>query len=113
MGTRVPLFFSWHCLPKSRVNAVSLCVSSSRPLFHYSCVFFLDIFVSRQLRKVAACEAALERVVVEADEAVGSYGGGMSRATSDQVGFQRSNRHHRSTVENPALFLKKKEKHNL
>lgn len=37
-----------------------------------------------QLRKVAACEAALERVVLEADEAVGSYGQ-MPRAMSDQV----------------------------
>lgn len=37
-----------------------------------------------QLRKVAACEAALERVVLEADEALGSYGQ-VGRPTSDQA----------------------------
>lgn len=37
-----------------------------------------------QLRKVAACEAALERVVLEADEALVNHGQ-MGRTGSDQV----------------------------
>ena len=37
-----------------------------------------------QLRKVAACEAALERIVLEADEALGSFNN-MGRSNSDQV----------------------------
>lgn len=37
-----------------------------------------------QLRKVAACEAALERVVLEADEALVNHGQ-MARTGSDQV----------------------------
>lgn len=42
------------------------------------------MMAARQLRKVAACEAALERVVLEADEALGTYGL-MGRSTADQV----------------------------
>lgn len=37
-----------------------------------------------QLRKVSACEAALERVVLEADEALVNHGQ-MARTGSDQV----------------------------
>ncbi|CAN0417277.1 unnamed protein product, partial [Ectocarpus fasciculatus] len=42
-----------------------------------------------KLRKVAACEAALERVVLEADEALATYGQ-MGRTSSDQASHRRT-----------------------
>lgn len=49
-----------------------------------------------QLRKVAACEAALERIVIEANEALGSLTF-LGRTTSDQVWFQNYQRNRLST----------------
>ena len=45
---------------------------------------FFSVALAVQLRKVAACEAALERVVLEADEALGTYAQA-GRTSSDQV----------------------------
>lgn len=75
---------SSHLMPTSRVPLP--CLSLAIPFCHVTCC---DGLIDRslsvwQLRKVAACEAALERVVLEADEALVTHGQ-MGRTGSDQV----------------------------
>lgn len=62
------------------------------PVIHYMfcmqprSLFWLSVVLIGQLRKVAACEAALERIVLEANEALGTLTC-LGRTTSDQVMF--------------------------
>lgn len=75
-----PLYRKWNS-ENEKENAVP-CHSSVHEL-HVTTLIVLVIPIG-QLRKVAACEAALERIVLEANEALGTLTF-LGRTTSDQV----------------------------